>query len=1041
MDLIRYLPAEIDQIQSRGSAASKAGSLAALHEKRNETLSQFFTPDWLVRFIWQALLPAFDSDDGRYRLLDNSIGSAGMFRYADPKRFHLCGLDVDGELVETVCEILDGNGYMFDLVHSGMESVELVKFSASLINPPFSIPLSSPFLSSYFGVTHYGKYGPDTSAVSHEYALAQALNHSDIVAAVMPASTLEAVKQSPVMADRLRAVFDLPSSTFKEENVVSVNTVLMVFGRKLQGPAANAPESIRIKTGAIDESSVPPTLFQLSCRSVDELGHSRNPIRVIGIEESKPVITTPATGDNTLILKRAGRWIKLDFFDGATEGRVKNALYRSRLYSNHLHKYPAKTRYAGQFQLNLDVISMQDDPLKALSSVCNVIRKAGGEPVVNRQLIDGIKSIVVENKKMGIPFGRTVSRKGTPEFKATANKMALINRAQKGAAVSKNEAVTAKRIESGFIVQTGRGEFTCDHDTFFALFTPEEAVVDAGYWEEVYPPIKNTFPKEIDRLKAKSSLLGIDQWLTWDYQLEDLCELAFKPNGAICGWQMALGKSRLALSLALLLNGKSLLVLKSRLVPEMANELKSLGVTDYKVIKTLGDTKQLGKINIISYERLRMAIDPRFPKLTLAKFLRKKIKNVLCDEGGLLANYFSQQTRAVWAVGAKRRYILDGTPSPNYPREMQNLAAFVAGQERAYQPFSMAGGFIEQRLFNSAEFQPTGRDEFTRRYVTLEWATNEFLDSHARGAKREVPKIKHAFLQDYRAWVAPMIKRRVQQEPAVSRYVKFPVPTLCDPIEVDWVMDHLLLYVKVAEEFAGWYKKYAKERGEEGKALNLAMILARLEACFKAANVPSAVSGYGRGFQSLTSKEKVCLDLIENEIKKGLRPIVFAKNPVVLRRLSAELAKRNITNLVFTGEETIAKRTEKLNERIRNGNDQVMLASLGVTQDGLNLPMLNSVIFYNRSYKSREEFQAIYRLIRPQQKSEVSCHFLHLKGSIDEYMGQLIKWKTLASEAGLDYGEQGDDEEFIHFDAFVYRFINSIPELKDRLDSLKKLAA
>jgi len=118
-----------------------------------------------------------------------------------------------------------------------------------------------------------------------------------------------------------------------------------------------------------------------------------------------------------------------------------------------------------------------------------------------------------------------------------------------------------------------------------------------------------------------------------------------------------------------------------------------------------------------------------------------------------------------------------------------------------------------------------------------------------------------------------------------------------------------------------------------------------------------------------------------------------------------------------------------------------MLASLGVTQDGLNLPMLNSVIFYNRSYKSREEFQAIYRLIRPQQKSQVACHFLHLQGSIDDYMGQLIQWKALASESGLDYGEQSDDQEFVHFDAFIYRFINSIPELKEKLDAMKKMAA
>jgi hypothetical protein len=42
--LQQFLPAELDLIQSRGSIAQKAGSLAGIHEKRKETLSQFFTP-------------------------------------------------------------------------------------------------------------------------------------------------------------------------------------------------------------------------------------------------------------------------------------------------------------------------------------------------------------------------------------------------------------------------------------------------------------------------------------------------------------------------------------------------------------------------------------------------------------------------------------------------------------------------------------------------------------------------------------------------------------------------------------------------------------------------------------------------------------------------------------------------------------------------------------------------------------------------------------------------------------------------------------
>jgi SNF2 family N-terminal domain. len=263
-------------------------------------------------------------------------------------------------------------------------------------------------------------------------------------------------------------------------------------------------------------------------------------------------------------------------------------------------------------------------------------------------------------------------------------------------------------------------------------------------------------------------------------------------------------------------------------------------------------------------------VDPHRPKRTLSKGLRNKIANILCDEGGLLANYQTQQTQAVWQVGAKRRYILDGTPSPNYPREMLNLAAFFAGEERAYQPYSMKGGFIHERLFNGAENQPTGRDEFNRRFVTVVWATNEFLDSGV-GAKREVPKINPEYLDEYRKWVAPLIKRRVQQEPDVSRHVKFPVPELREPVKVDWDFDHLALYVQTAEEFAQWYRRYANEQKLNGKALNLTIILARMAACFKAANVPSAVQGYGRGFHELTTKEIAVLDLV----KKGDRKDSF----------------------------------------------------------------------------------------------------------------------------------------------------------------------
>lgn len=1030
---------QLDQLQSRGSQATKAGSLGALHEKRKETLSQFFTPAWVVSFIWETISPAFNNGE-RYSLFDNSIGAASMFRLARPGQHSISGLDIDEQLCAEVAAILDESGFNIDIRNAGMQDVELGRYSAALINPPFSITLASPSLKAYPGVTHFGKFGPDTSALSHEYALAQALDHCDIVAAIVPRTTTEKLSQLGFDPTRLRAVYSLPADTFRDENVHSVQTDLLIFGRALQGVRAQAPVSIRIKRRAINPNSRAEQIYQLFCRSEYEL--ASKPISIVGTEISNPVVHIPPTQNKRVIMTRAGRNIVLKFFDGATEGKVKNALYRKRLYSTEEHRYPKSTKYAGQHQLSLDVLALQDDPFDALAKVRDLITSLGGVPVVTPDLMNGLKAVIKEHRKMSVPYGRTVYRQGTPSFKATARRLGLLNRHQRGAAVAMGEEVTAIRTAAGFEVTTAKGTFEVQHDVFFSLFEAEEKAVGAGYWEEIHPPIKNTFPQEISQLERKAIGLGLDQWLSWDFQMEDLCELAFRPHGGICGWQMALGKTRLALALSILLNGPSLIVVKSRLIDELQRELKSLGVpaTEYQVIQSASDARDLRKVNIISYERIRRPLDERFPKLTLAKLLRNRVANVIADEGGMLTNTHSQQTRALWLLNARRNYIFDGTPCPNYPREMLPLAAWTVGEERSFQPFSLDGGFIEQRLFNSSEFQETGRNAFFKRFVTLEWATNEFLSTGA-GAKREVPKINGAFLGQFRAWLSPIVKRRVQQEPAVARYVKFPVPTLHEPISVDWDFEHLLLYIKAVEDFAQWYRDYAEAQNADGKALNLTIILARLEACFKAANVPSSVSGFAQPYVGLTSKDRACINLVAREVAKGRRPIVFARNPKVLERLSVELDKRGITNLVFTGKETIKKRIEKLNEGIREGDLQVMLASLGVTQDGLNLPELNTFIFYSRSYKSREEFQAIYRLIRPQQKKDVYGYFLHLKGSIDEYMGQLIEWKALASEAGLDYGEQQSDEEFSHFDAFIYRFINSLPELKTQLEASRRQSA
>tara|TARA_R110002051_G_scaffold250392_2_gene309736 strand:- start:9170 stop:12286 length:3117 start_codon:yes stop_codon:yes gene_type:complete len=1023
----------LDELSSRGSQATKAKNMGGLHAKRQETLSQFFTPAWVVQAVWSLLAPAFAAGK-RYRLLDNSVGAGSMFRFADPECHTLHGLDVDQSLIEAVTDRLDTAGFQLDIKAVPMQDALLGQYSAALINPPFSITLSSPNLTAFEGITAYGKHGPDTSALSHEYALAQALEHADIVAAVLPRTTTKRLLAGELgdFDKRLVAVYQLPGNTFAQENVANVATDLLIFN-------APAPALQWFDGGLLSAETAPtplPTL--LTCRHEQAL--RTKSIGAIGVEDQKPVVTLPVTGDTRVVMDRAGRRIKLTFHDAATEVRVKNALWQSRLFSNEHHRYPQKTRYVGQYRLSLDAIVLQDDPMGALASVAARIEEAGGKPTITPQLRHGLAKLVKEHEQMSVPYGRWVYRKGTPSFKATAKRLAMIDKRQRTSVVAMGEEVTAVRSDNGFEVTTVRGIFSMNHDDFLNLFTMEASAAGEAYWEEIHPPIRKHYPQRIAQLEAQARALGLDQWLTWDFQLEDLCELAFRPVGGVCAWQMALGKTRLILAMALLQPGNSLIVVKSRLVDELMRELALLKVPQhlYQAITGVGALSSLCKINIVSYEAIRRPLKAQWPKLTLARRMKGRFANIYADEGGLLSNAHSQQTQAVWSLGGKRHYLFDGTPMANYPRDMLPLACWTMGAERSYQPYSTNDGVMYPALFESAVEQQKGRSAFHDHYVSMEWSTNEFNETGV-GAKREIPKIRSEGLARFRRWLSPMVKRRVQQEPAVARHVRFPVPTLNAPTRIEWDIDHLVTYVQTVEEFADWYKDYVESTQGAGKSLNLTIILQRLEACFKAANAPHSLNGVVAPYTAVTSKQRACVDMIAKEVAKGRRPIVFARNPSTLARLKGLLNQRGISALVFTGQETIKSRTKRLNAEIREGDTQVMLASLGVTQDGLNLPELNTFIFYNRSFKAREEFQGIYRLIRAAQTKEVYGDFLHLEGSIDDYMGQLIEWKALASESGLDYGEGMDDSaEFVHFDAVLQRFIASLPGLKEKITQLRK---
>jgi hypothetical protein len=273
-------------------------------------------------------------------------------------------------------------------------------------------------------------------------------------------------------------------------------------------------------------------------------------------------------------------------------------------------------------------------------------------------------------------------------------------------------------------------------------------------WEVVHEGLASQYPQHAALLRHRIKALGIDQWLDWDFQQDDLIETLMKPQGCV------------------------------------------------------------------------------------------------------------DQSRALWQLSGRRRYVLTGSPIPNFPRDAFGLMAFSGGDGTAAQPYGYRRGYIEPNWINSVEFAMRGVDRFRDDFVVLEWVTWQFAESLQEGAKREVPKIGN--LHAYRAMLAPHVKRRLVCEPDVSRYIKIDPPVVTTHT-LDWDAQHLAVYLDAADEFADWYRR---SRGDK-IACNLVTILARIRAVHFAANYPQyGMEGVER-LTGLTSKQRAVITRMREIAAQG----------------------------------------------------------------------------------------------------------------------------------------------------------------------------
>ena len=369
--------------------------------------------------------------------------------------------------------------------------------------------------------------------------------------------------------------------------------------------------------------------------------------------------------------------------------------------------------------------------------------------------------------------------------------------------------------------------------------------------------------------------------------------------------------------------------------------------------------------------------------------------------------------------------MLTGTPAANYARDMHPLLAFVAGDGTAAQPYGIRHMFVEPALRQTMTYCMRGVDKFRDDFITLDWVTNEFAEDNQTGAKREIPRIKK--LPVYRAMIAPHVKRRLQQEPEVTMYVKIPVPRK-EVTEIEWDIPHLIHYLRTAEDFRAKYIEMQKNAGKRGISVNLIALLAQINAVRFACNYPRHhIKGIG-SYHPVTSKQRFALGRLVELAATGHKTILYADSPALLDMLGRELDAARVESVIFHGGMSIEERTAQLDARFRYGPAPVLLASLGVTQTGLNIPQADRILFYNRAWAAKTEDQAGGRVLRPQQLSDdVLFEYLHLRGSIDLYQGQMVDFKMDSISAGLDWGTPvTEDVDFLHMETILGRFCKDL---------------
>lgn len=433
---------------------------------------------------------------------------------------------------------------------------------------------------------------------------------------------------------------------------------------------------------------------------------------------------------------------------------------------------------------------------------------------------------------------------------------------------------------------------------------------------------------------------------------------------------------------------------------------------------------------------------------------------VIVDEAHNLQNPLTDQSQCVARLHSKQYIFMTGTPIKNRVKGLLSLVTIGWGEETTANPYN--------------------KKTFLEQFTQYKDIAVEYADSHGfiRSQTREIEIPAIANPDDLRTLMAPKWLRRTKYEPEVAADRKFPKPAVnwinLKPSDAErnyakqWYDEYLRIKKEIQaakEELKGLKERRQYLSGDELKKLDdiaaelrtklaiAGLIIGKLRAVAIAPQINwltihTKQHGLEEGDEADEEKlppmqrlihiehpyrggitprqERIIEEIVHHVKKQGEQAYTIVSFPEFNRMvLKPELEKRGVRCDIIDG--TIAmERRNGILERFRKKEFDVILATIGTFDIGINIPDASYCCFINPEWNWSDMEQAYNRMIRPASKGERVVDIFFTSEGIEKYVQQLAEMKRFNTEYVIDYGPRPPDAPWTKWSDAVHAMFNDM---------------